>query len=217
MALGNNLKKQSGHKENVSGNSVLTDEQHGKATSKLENPQSVQLTKPIGKVSDLDNLQSINQEVSSATGTTLDSLMLIVFSVGKEEYALAIDMVSEVVKTPPITPIPQVPDYIKGVTNVRGNVVTILDLALKLGFSHDEKREPNHLMVIKSEEFRVAVGIDQVPNTLMVDKSEIDHSSEVMLHSTLDEVYIKGVIKKGQRMIILIDILEMMETEEFTD
>lgn len=208
MALGNNLKKQSGSTQSQTS---VHDASGEKSPVQADSSASAKSSSDAGK------LQQLNKEVSGKKAKSDENLMLIVFSVETEEYALPIDMVREVVKTPPIAPIPQVPDYIKGVANVRGNVFSILDLGLKMGLSNDTEKLPSHLMVMKDEEYSIAIGIERVPNTLMVRKSEIDYSSEVMLHSGSDEAYIKGVVKKDDRMIILVDILEMVTNQGATE
>lgn len=207
MALGKNLKKQSGYNKDIP-------EDKSDSEGSTQAREHAETAAPDEQINEL---RRINESVAESSDYSGDNLMLIVFVVEKEEYALPIEMVSEIVKTPPIANIPQVPDYVKGVANVRGNVITILDAGLRMGQSSDLEKLPSHLMVIKSDEYSVAIGIDQVPNTLMVNRSEIDHSSELMLHSALDEIYIKGIVKKEQRMIILIDILEMVANQSFAE
>ena len=139
--------------------------------------------------------------------------MLIVFPVGNEEYAIAIDDIKEVVPAPPIAIIPQVPDYVSGVANVRGNVLAVLDLSLhfaKKGTSN-KGDESKFVLVIKSEEYQVAVNVNSVPNTIMVSDSEVDAPSNIISHNSSNVGYIKGIIKEGKRMIVWINIHEVLQ------
>ena len=68
-----------------------------------------------------------------------DQVMLVVFPVGDEEYAMEIDEIKEVVPAPKLAPIPQTEKYVLGVGNVRGTVLAILDLAIKFGLKEKEK------------------------------------------------------------------------------
>lgn len=144
---------------------------------------------------------------------------LIVFKLGQEEYALPIDQIKEIVLTPRISAMPQTPDYVKGIANIRGNVISILDFEEKFGLHGASKKiadndGTNYTLVIESEEYQVGVLVREVPNTLSVLSSKIDSSANIMQHSTLDESVIKGIVKEKDRMIILIDVLLMMQIGE---
>ena len=149
---------------------------------------------------------------------------LIVFKLGHEEYALPIDQIKEVVLTPRISKIPQTPDYIKGVANIRGNVISILDLEERFGLlasqsngnakddqQGENEESSNYTLVIESEEYKIGILVKEVPNTLSVNGAEIDSTANIVQHSSLDESAINGIVKLENRMIILIDILKMME------
>ncbi|MEO9967368.1 MAG: chemotaxis protein CheW [Reichenbachiella sp.] len=143
------------------------------------------------------------------------SNMLVVFPVGSEEYAFEIAQIKEVVTVPPISPIPQTKSYIRGVANVRGNVLAVLDLARKFGLKKQEAEDYiNYVIVIKSEKIKVALASSQVPETFIIKDSQIDSTADVIRKSSSEQNYIKGIIKKDKRMIIFIDVLEMMENEQ---
>ena len=159
----------------------------------------------------------------SNAGQNANREQLIVFKLGHEEYALPIDQIKEVVLTPRISKIPQTPDYIKGVANIRGNVISILDLEERFGLlasqsngnAKDDQEEneenSNYTLVIESEEYKIGILVKEVPNTLSVNGAEIDSTANIVQHSSLDESAINGIVKLEERMIILIDILKMME------
>lgn len=166
------------------------------------------------------------QEAKQNGENSAHKLLLVVFRLGGEEYALPIDQIKEVVLTPKISRIPQTPHYIKGVANIRGNVISIVDLEERFGLASefetkdrtDEQGEvenegnSNYTLVIDSEEFKIGVLVKDVPNTLSVFTNEIDNSSGLLKHSSLDENAINGIVKINDRMIIMIDILSMMDT-----
>ena len=127
-----------------------------------------------------------------------------------EEYAVSIDLVNEVVKAPPIAPIPQTPEFVLGVANIRGNVIAILDLGAKMGFSHDRNKADGYVMVIRNDDFEIGLMVDQVPDSIPVKASQVDQSSSVMVTPAQEHGYIKGIIKTGDRMIISVDLEDMM-------
>lgn len=157
------------------------------------------------------------------------NILLVIFKLGKEEYALPIDQIKEVVLTPKVSRIPQTPPYIKGVANIRGTVISIVDLEERFGLIGDESTskvktletenesdedDSNYTLVIESEDYKIGVLVKDVPNTLSVKISDIDSTSGLLKHSSLDENAINGIVKIDDRMIIMIDILAMMESGE---
>ena len=202
MALGKNLEKN----EKKSVRKGTRDE--------MENGSQVKVP---GNQSNGDaKLKKINHDLKDQVDESNNKLMLIVFPVGDEEYAIPIDMVREVVKIPPIAPIPQVPKYIEGVANIRGNVFAILDIYKKIRpDQQQDKADHNYVMVIQNEEFKIAVAVNRVPDTIVINGDDVDQSPVIIAQSTADESYIKGIVKLEERMIILINILEMIKVEEY--
>lgn len=142
---------------------------------------------------------------------------LIVFKLGKEEYGLTIDQIKEVVLTPTITRMPQTPAYIKGVANIRGNIIAILDLEEKFGIadkSGESVKVGNYTLVVASEEYKIGILVKEVPNTLSVSKADIDESVNIAHDEKQEGNYIRGIVKVNNRLIILIDIFQSMSRHE---
>ncbi len=167
--------------------------------------------------------QSTDKEIKVSNGDANNDqlgnfLQLIVFKQGTEEYALQIDQVKEVVLTPNITKMPQTPDFVKGVANIRGNIIAILNLEEKFGLSQVEpelnSEGKNFTLVIESQEFKIGVLVKEVPNTLAVREQDIEESVNVIHDTSLEQNYISGIVKKGDRLIILIDILKVVSESE---
>lgn len=144
-------------------------------------------------------------------------VQLIVFSLGGERYALEIDNVKEIVPSPRVSQLPHAPEFVKGVANIRGFVMVILDLEQKFrlfGKGGDVSGNKAYTMVIKNDRFRVGLLVNEVPNTLKLDGDQILSSAGIMNNTVLDETYIKGLINQGEEMIILLDMVELMEAED---
>ncbi|MDN4165915.1 chemotaxis protein CheW [Cytophagales bacterium LB-30] len=159
------------------------------------------------------------KNAESVAEKTYQNQQLIVFRLGQEEYALHIDQVKEVVITPHITRMPQTPSFVRGVANIRGNIIAIIDLEEKFGLSvgleEPSKQANNFTLVIESEEFKIGVLVKEVPNTLSISEADIEETSNVIHEAGVESGYIKGVAKSGDRLIILIDILKIMSEKEF--
>ena len=84
-------------------------------------------------------------------------IQLIIFKLGTEEYALSIDQIKEVVLTPRIAKMPQTPSYIKGVANIRGNIIAILDLEQKFGIEQTREDALQNFSAQNSGEIKVII------------------------------------------------------------
>lgn len=149
------------------------------------------------------------QENARANGSTFQ---IVVFRLGQEEYALQIGQIKEVVLTPSITTMPQSPEYIKGVSNIRGNIIAIVDLEERFGLKNKQAEivEGKYTLVVESEEFKMGVLVKDVPNTMAIAESAVDQS----LMSGDDQGYVKGIVKLDKRLIILIDIFKVMSSKD---
>jgi purine-binding chemotaxis protein CheW len=142
-------------------------------------------------------------------------IQLIIFKLGTEEYALSIDQIKEVVLTPRIAKMPQTPSYIKGVANIRGNIIAILNLEEKFGIEQtieSELQKFHYTLVIESEVYKAGFLVREVPNTLTILSTDIETSSNFIQSYGVDENCLQGVVKSGERLIILIDMIKLMES-----
>ena len=160
---------------------------------------------------------------------------LIVFRLGGEEYGLAIEQVKEIVVTPHIARIPLMPAYVKGVANVRGNILAIIDLAEKFGLngpqssleidlaekfglnglqpSLEEEAVKSFILVMESDTLKMCILVREVPSTLSVTHDQIESSPALVHDSGGDNQSIKGIIRVDTRLIILIDIYKIINKE----
>lgn len=142
-------------------------------------------------------------------------MQLVVFKLGGESYALSIDQIKEVVLTPQVAKMPQTPAYIKGLSNIRGNIIAIMDLEQKFGLQ-DQTTAVNsfpYTLVIENETYKIGVLVKEVPDTVTVPVEDIDKASDFVQYSSLDARCLVGVVTVNDRLIILIDIIKMVEVE----
>lgn len=152
-------------------------------------------------------------------GHTGESLQLIVFKLGEEEYGIHISQIKEVVLTPNITKMPQTPPYVKGVANIRGNIIGIIDLEEKFGIRpgitvEEVNQRNNYTLVVESDTFKMGVLVTEVPNTLTVKTSAIEKEVDIVHDRNIDTGYIKGIVKLDDRLVILIDIFRVLTEDE---
>lgn len=142
---------------------------------------------------------------------------LIVFQLGGVSYALHIDQIKEVVITPQITRLPQTPEYIKGVANIRGNIITILDLEERFELKEAEDMQEDeenvqYTLVMESEEYKAGILVNKVPDTLNVAEEEIEDAGNIASNGALDGQYIQGIVKQENQLIVLMDMLKLVES-----
>jgi purine-binding chemotaxis protein CheW len=160
-------------------------------------------------------MSEIKQSTKSSNNIQSNTIQIVVFKLGQEEYGIHIDQIKEVVITPTITRMPQTPTFVKGVANVRGNVIAILDLEEKFGLLRSETLQNgnNFTLVIESEEYKMGILVREVPNTLTISTSNIEGSIFTGdLQS--EQSYITGIVKLEKRLIILIDIFKVINDQE---
>jgi purine-binding chemotaxis protein CheW len=132
---------------------------------------------------------------------------IIVFKLGGEEYALEIDKIKEVVPTPPISKVPLTPSFVKGVANIRGSILAIIDLEEKFELADNRNSiDSQYTLVVDSEDLNMAILVKEVPNTLSVSFEDIDRSPSIIQDSSAEQNYIKGIVKLEKRLIILINL-----------
>jgi purine-binding chemotaxis protein CheW len=139
---------------------------------------------------------------------------IVVFKLGQEEYGLSISQIKEVVLTPVITRMPQAQSFVRGVANIRGTVIAVLDLEERFGLKSNTSAQGgnNYTLVIDSSEYKMGVLVNDVPNTLSISSDAIEpvFGSDAQAQDS----YITGIVKLDKRLIILIDIYKVIKEKE---
>ena len=138
---------------------------------------------------------------------------LVVFNLGDEEFGIDIDQVKAVMRMMPITPIPDSPDFIKGVSNVRGEIAVVIDLRSRLFLPAKKEVESKQIVMIEQEKNLFGLMVDEVSEILGVPETEIKTTPE--LTTGIDRVHISGVITLKDRLIVVLDLTKMLSEEEF--
>jgi purine-binding chemotaxis protein CheW len=140
--------------------------------------------------------------MSEATYSGND-IQLVVFKLGREEYGVSILQVQEIKRITEITRVPHSPDYIKGVMNLRGSVLPVIDLKKRLGLPPEEYTEDTRIIIIKVEEISVGMIVDAVSEVTTIDQNGIEPPQSVVGGIAAD--YLSGVGKLENRLLILLN------------
>ncbi len=141
-------------------------------------------------------------------------MQLVGFVIGREMFGVDILMVQEIIRETPITPIPNAPDFIEGVINLRGNIIPVIDLRRRLNLRQAEAPDGNIWIMILNVEGRVTGFIvDAVTQVLKVPANSIKPPPDIVV-SGLHSQYITGVCRIDQRLLILLDFDRILLVEE---
>jgi purine-binding chemotaxis protein CheW len=140
----------------------------------------------------------------------------LTFKLAGEEYGIGILKVKEIIGMMPITTVPRTPDYVKGVINLRGKVIPVIDLRLKFGMQEMGYSERTCIIVveIRGQNGAILIGIvvDAVSEVLNIRSSEIEETPN--FGASLETQYILGMAKMNGGVKILLDIDKVLSTEE---
>jgi len=140
----------------------------------------------------------------------------LTFRLANEEYGLEIMKVQEIIGMMPVTQVPRVPDYVRGVINLRGRIIPTIDLRTKFGLERIPDTDKTCIIVVEilSAKGKVSVGIivDEVAEVLDVSASEVDRAPEFGTALSMDFILGVGIVKGGVK--ILLDIDKVLTSDE---
>ena len=139
-------------------------------------------------------------------------LQIVGFQIGRETFGLPIAAVREIIRVPEITAVPNVPDHIEGVINLRGKIVPVIDLPKKFGATSSQRTVKNRVVVVELEGRSVGLIVDSASEVLRLPPSKIENPQDVFPDSQLD--YVSGVGKLDGRLVILLDLQKITRRTE---
>src|SRR5512147_3059663 len=145
------------------------------------------------------------EEVKEAT----QELELLSFQLGAEEYAVMVDDVREVLKLRELTDVPNTPEYILGVTSLRGTMLTVIDLGRRLGLAPGVRDERARIIVASPDEEDVGLLVDRVTGVLKIMAEAIKPPPENVEQGA---EFLRGIIRKDDRLVILLDLAKAVGT-----
>lgn len=172
-----------------------------------------------GGMGDIENLRE-SSERSAAVGASSDLEKYLTFVLNKEEYGIEILKVREIMGYMEVTPVPQTPDFVKGVINLRGEVIPVINLRVKFGMSEGEITDATCIIVVEvemeageSDQVQMGVIVDTVQEVLDIPEENIDPAPS--FGADIKTEYIKGMGKVNDEVKILLDIDQVLSEEEF--
>jgi purine-binding chemotaxis protein CheW len=140
-------------------------------------------------------------------------LQVVGFRIGSETFGVRIGAVREIVRVPEITAVPNAPDTIEGVINLRGKIIPVMDLRKRFGQSAVQPDKRNRILVVELEKKLVGLIVNSASEVLKIPPSEVEAPGAVFADT--ESSYVTGVGKLKGRLIILLDIAKLLHRSEF--
>lgn len=142
-------------------------------------------------------------------------LQWVTFQLEEETYGINVMQVREVLRYTEIAPVPGAPDYVLGIINLRGNVVTVIDTRSRFGLMGGEITDNTRIIVIESERQVIGILVDSVAEVVYLRASEIDTTPSVGTDES--SKFIQGVSNRDGKLLILVDLNKLLSEDEWDE
>jgi purine-binding chemotaxis protein CheW len=138
---------------------------------------------------------------------------VIVFALGSEEYGVEVEKVRTIERMQPMTRVPKAPEFIKGVINLRGVVIPILDLRSRFGLDYVDYTDNTRIIIVSEGDFEVGFIVDSANDVIDLDTDNIDNPPEIV--GGIKAKYLDGIARVGEnRLLVLLNLEQVLEKNE---
>lgn len=152
------------------------------------------------------------EAVKERAGTAIERKQFIGFTIGDEDYGLELLRVREVIRVREITWLPRAPSFVKGIINLRGDVIPIIDLRDKFGLESREQTTDSRVIVVEVAGRLMGMVVDSASQVVRIPVSQIDPPPPVM--GNVSQEFVTGVGKLDKRLVILLNVDGILSSEE---
>ncbi len=139
---------------------------------------------------------------------------VVSFRIGKERFGVPIESVQEIVRVPEITVVPEMPSFVDGVINLRGKIISIIDLGKRLKMDGATRAKSNRILVVEVENKVVGLLVDGVYSILKIPPEAVEPAPDIV--SVVGAEYILGVGKLPETLIILLSLKNILRADEIS-
>lgn len=139
-------------------------------------------------------------------------MRLVSFQVDDREYAVDILKITEIIYYKPATPVPDSPDFVEGVVDLRGTVIPVIDLKKRLHLPSTTATRPNHILIVRFHDKMIGIVVDEVKQVVQIDEGEIQSSQNFMERA--NSKYLQGVCKINERLVFLLSLDTLLTDDE---
>lgn len=142
----------------------------------------------------------------------MSTKQLVVFTINGEEFGLEIDHINSIEKMLEVFKIPNTPEYVEGLVNLRGKVHTVFNLRKRFGLPCPEFTDSTKIIMANTSASIVGIIVDEVREIVKVEDSEFEGAPKAL--SGLSEKFISGIAKIGARVIMMLDLDKVLSVNE---
>jgi len=146
----------------------------------------------------------------------INSGAYLTFGVHKEEFASSIVFVKEIIEMPEVTKVPQSPAYMKGIINLRGNVLPVVDLSVRFGLPTSKETHKTRVIVfeLQNDEKKILIGgvVDYTDDVVQIEEEALLPPPE--LENERKVTYINNIVSKDEKFIMIVDVDKVFDKEE---
>lgn len=134
-------------------------------------------------------------------------MQVVVFNLGNEQFAVETSKIQTITDVMKVTRVPKAPAHIRGLINLRGSILSLLDINLLLGLDNSEsnKTEAENIIILKVNDEQIGISVDQVHEVLDVEEKSIQKFND-----DRNQAYIKGILNFSDRVVTVIDIDKLL-------
>ncbi len=139
----------------------------------------------------------------------------LTFFLGEEQYGIAIDRIKEIIAIMKVTNVPKTPDYMRGVINLRGSIIPVVDTRLRFGM--ETKDEDMHTAIVIVEVNKVNIGfiVDRVEEVASIDSANL--SEPPRFGNSIDTDFICSMAQMDENVVMILDVLKLFEADELVN
>jgi purine-binding chemotaxis protein CheW len=163
-------------------------------------------------MTNIESKAAINNHLDT-DGADNDIQQLVVFRLDDGNYGLDIQLVREINRLVEITPIPNAPEFVEGIINLRGSIVPVINLRQRFGLGVQERSQTTRIVVIENEGNSLGLEVDEVSEVLRISKNDIDPTAN-MTSSGIAANFIEGIGKVGDRLLLIMSPDKLFSTDE---
>ena len=139
----------------------------------------------------------------------------VTFRLGDETYGVNVMQVQEVLRMTDIAPVPGSPNYVLGIINLRGNVVTVMDTRKRFGMAPTETDDATRIVILEVDEQVVGILVDSVAEVVYLRQSDIEMAPNVGNEES--SRYIQGVANRKEGLLIMVDLNRLLTDDEWKE
>jgi purine-binding chemotaxis protein CheW len=137
---------------------------------------------------------------------------IVVFELGSEYFGADIAKVESIIKMQPITQLPQTPTYLKGVTNLRGKVLPVINLRKRFGLSPQPDTKQTRVIIVTIGKIKVGLMVDGVTEVLRVSDESVEPLPSMI--NSVNSDFLKGIVRLDDRLITLLAVEKVLNLDE---